>query len=75
MVKTLHFQCRGHVFNPGSQKFCMPCVVTKKKKLFSSKILEYPKNMGIRSIRDRFVVEMRRNFAWKDGPEKRCFMW
>ena len=54
----------------------MPYVVTKKKKkLFGSKILEYPRKMGLRSIRDRFVEEMRRNFARKDGLEKRCFMW
>ena len=32
MVKTLHFHCRGHRFDPWSGKFCVPHGAAGKKK-------------------------------------------
>ena len=31
VVKTQHFRSRGHVFDPGSVKFHMPCGMERKK--------------------------------------------
>ena len=32
VVRTLHFQCRGHIFNPWLGDLPISCCVAKKKK-------------------------------------------
>ena len=49
MVRTLHFHCRGHGFDPwsGELRSCMPCGVAKKESITSDSLVTTNKQMGV----------------------------
>ena len=53
MVKTLHFQCRGHRFDP--TKICMPHGMVKKNKLIS-KVMFTSAVQHNDSVIDRWIL-------------------